>query len=307
MHTIPRFAAVLALACTAGLGLSPARAETLPPLNSPASPEHKPGKFVWADLFTSDPAAATAFYTKLFGWNASVVFQRDKSYTVFTNAGHPVAGLVTRSAAKSKESRPSRWIGYIAVDDIAATLAAATGAGGKVHAPARNFPDRGQQAIIADNEGSPVGLLQSASGDSADNEPAPGEWNWFELYANNPEKTSAFYGKVFDYAVTPDARTERKDDFLLSRGDDHRAGVAPLPDTDDAQPGWLGVIRVASVDATVAQVTGLGGRVLLFPRPAAYESRFAIIADPTGGVLGLIEYVDNANPANASEPAPKAP
>jgi hypothetical protein len=37
---------------------------------------------------------------------------------------------------------------------------------------------------------------------------------------------------------------------------------------------------------------------LLAPRPAAFESRFAIIADSTGGTVGLVEYVDNANPAN---------
>ncbi len=90
---------------------------------------------------------------------------------------------------------------------------------------------------------------------------------------------------------------------MLARGDQPRAGVAPLPDIKDARAGWLGVIRVTSIDATVAQVSALGGKVLLDPRPAAYGSRFAIIADPTGGVLGLVEYVDDANPATAPTPA----
>jgi predicted enzyme related to lactoylglutathione lyase len=306
MHTTSsrRFAAFLAAGLM--LGLVSARAEALPPLHNPPSPQHNPGKFVWADLFTADPAAATDFYTKLLGWTSTTLFQKGKTYTVFSNNGHPVAGLVQRSAAKTK--RPSRWIGYIAVNDAAATLATVTKAGGEVHAPARNFPDRGTQAIIGDTEGSPIGLLQSSSGDSADDEPQPGDWNWFELYAQKPTDACQFYSQVFGFVAAPDTRTERKDDFMLSSGDVPRAGIAPLPDRDDAKPGWLGVIRVANLDATLAKVAGLGGEVLLAPRVAAYESRFAIIADPTGGAVGLVEYVDNANPATAPVPAtPSSP
>lgn len=52
---------------------SASRAEPFPPLNAPVSAEHIPGKFVWADLFTTDPVAATKFYTGLFGWTAAVI------------------------------------------------------------------------------------------------------------------------------------------------------------------------------------------------------------------------------------------
>jgi predicted enzyme related to lactoylglutathione lyase len=116
-----------------------------------------------------------------------------------------VAGLVPRAASKS--ARPSRWIGYVAVNDIASTLASVTKAGGEIHAPAREFPDRGRQAIIADNEGSPIGVLQSSSGDSVDDEPKPGDWNWFELYAQKPPTVCAFYGQVFGFETAPDTRT----------------------------------------------------------------------------------------------------
>jgi predicted enzyme related to lactoylglutathione lyase len=265
------------------------------PLNEPATGEKHPGKFVWADLLTTDPVTATKFYCGLFGWTANAVDQKGKAYTVFSNNGHPVAGLAPRRTANA--NRPSRWISYIAVTDLKATLAVATKAGGKVRAPARDFPQRGAQAIIADNEGSSIGLLQSSSGDSVDDEPNPGDWNWFELYAKEPKPASAFYGKVFNYAVTADDRTERKNDYLLTSDELPRAGVAPLPDREEANIGWLGVIRVTSIDETIAKVTALGGEVLVAPRTVAYESRFAIIGDPTGGTVGLIEYVDNANPA----------
>lgn len=303
MHTISVHRLTALCAVTAMLSLGSARAESFPPLHTPPSTEQNPGKFVWADLFTADPDAATTFYTKLFGWTSTTLFQKGKVYTVLSNAGHPVAGIVPRSRGKD---RPSRWIGYVAVNDAAGAVAKVTTAGGTVRAPARNFPDRGTQAIVSDPEGSTVGILQSSSGDTPDDEPQPGDWNWFELYAQKPTTACEFYRQVFGYDVAPDTRTERKDDFMLSSSGEPRAGVAPLPDREDAKPGWLGVIRVANLDATLAKVPELGGEVLLAPRPAAYESRFAIVADPTGGALGLVEYVDNANPATAPAPATPA-
>jgi predicted enzyme related to lactoylglutathione lyase len=143
-----------------------------------------------------------------------------------------------------------------------------------------------------------VGLIQSASGDAADIEPATGDWNWFELYSGNPQAASAFYRQALGYKVTPDTRTERKNDFELSSEGHARAGVAPVPHREDSIPGWLAVVRVADIDEAVAQATALGGEVDLAPRAAAFGSRFAIISDPTGGTIGLVQYVDNANPAN---------
>jgi hypothetical protein len=79
----------------------------------PRDQEHRPGKFVWADLFTTDPVAAAKFYTGLFGWTTNLITQNGKTYTVFSNGSRPVAGLVPRPPSSTK--RPSRWIGYIAV------------------------------------------------------------------------------------------------------------------------------------------------------------------------------------------------
>lgn len=300
MHTtsVYRLATVLAVTTMLGIGLTAPASGAAPfqPLNRPATKEHLPGKFVWADLFTTDPAAATKFYSGLFGWTANLVTEDGKTYTVFSNGSRPVAGLAPRPPSNLK--RPSRWVAYIAVTNLRSTLKLVPKAGGQVRAEARDFPDRGVQAIIADNEGSTIGLLQSSSGDSADDEPKPGDWNWFELFVKQPQVVAAYYRQILDYEMAPDLRTERKNDFLLSSGGVARAGVAPLPQREDAKPGWLGVVRVASLDEALARTVKLGGAILVAPRAAAYESRFAIIADSTGGTVGLVEYVDNANPAN---------
>jgi predicted enzyme related to lactoylglutathione lyase len=275
---------------------APASAATFPPLNNPATKEAHPGKFVWAELFTADSAAAAKFYSGVFGWTAVTLEQQGVAYTVFSNGNHPVAGF--RQRAPSAAKRPSRWVPYIAVTDITAALEIAAKAGGEVRAPAREFPQIGSQAIITDIEGSPVGLLRSSSGDSADVEPAAGEWNWFHLLVKNPKAAADFYGRVFGYDVAPDARTEKTNEFLLSSGSLNRGGVSVLPEQEGAKPGWLGIVRAANLDEMLARVPALGGQVITAPHEAAFGSRFALIADPTGGTVGVVEYVNNANPTN---------
>jgi len=292
---LPSFVAVTAMLLSIGPS-SAARAATFPPLNDPASKEAHPGKFVWAELFTADSASATKFYSGVFGWTAVTLDQHGVNYTVFSNGSHPVAGLRQRSPSSTK--RLSRWIHYIAVNDIGSALSVAAKAGGEVRAPAREFPRLGSLAIITDNEGSPVGLLQSSSGDSADGEPAPGDWNWIHLFAKDPQGAADFYRQIFNYDVAPDNRTEKKNKLLLSSGEINRGGVSVLPDREGAKPGWMGIIRVANLDETIARVPVLGGEVAVAPHEAALGSRFAVITDPTGGSVGVVEYVNNANPVN---------
>jgi len=127
-------------------------------------------------------------------------------------------------------------------------------------------------------------------------EPAPGDWNWFELYVKSPKDTAEFYHSAIGFDFAPDTSTDRKSDLVLPA----RAGArrrSPLSG-ENPKPSWLGVIRVADLDATLAKVPGLGGEVLLAPHPVEFGSRFAIILDSTGGTVGLVQYADNANPAN---------
>jgi uncharacterized protein len=299
--SLVRFASSIAGAALVSLCL-PARANAAPfdPLNSPSSSEHHQGKLIWVDLITSNPTDATTFYCNLLGWTSAIIDQKGNAYTVFSNGGHPVAGLAPHTMANA--AHVSRWVGYLAVSDIDQTLSAAKTAGAVVHASSRNFKKRGYQAIIGDPQGVPLGLLQSTSGDPADTEPKPGDWNWFEVYVKSPKQAAVFYKDVLGYDVSPDNRGEAKSEFLLASGGQNRGGIAMMPDGDDVHPTWLGVIRVADLDATLAKVPTLGGQVLVQPRTVEFGSRFAIILDPTGGTVGLVQYMDDSNPAQNKTP-----
>ncbi len=264
-------------------------------LNEPASGEQHPGKFVWAELITTDPATATKFYSGILGWTANTVAHNGRTYTVLSNGARPVAGLVPPPDATQPQA--SRWISYVTVPDINATLAQVPEAGGQVQSPARDFPDRARQAIITDREGSPVGLLQSDSGDSPDAEPQPGDWHWFELYAREPKTAAAFYGRILPYEAISDTGTNLKSDWLLITDNFHRAGITPLTERKEPAPGWLGIVRVTDLDGLMAQVVRLGGQILMAPHSVVHGSRFAIITDPTGGTIGLVEFESDAGDA----------
>ena len=271
-------------------------AAKFPPLNSPAAAGVIPGKMVWADLFTTDPESAQKFYCGLLGWTAESIEQKGKGYTIFSNAGEPVAGLSPRGI-KGK-GHPSRWIGYYSVGDISASLALVSKSGGSIKADSRKFPNRGFQAIFVDAEGVPLGLIQSSSGDAPDRETPLGSWNWYELYAKNPNATADFFHEVLGLDSSKDTKPESKNELVLQTAGKSRGGISQLPDLPDAKASWLGVIRVSNLDSTLAKVAGLGGEVILEPRGAEFGSRFAIVLDPTGGTIGLVEYVDSASSAN---------
>lgn len=266
-----------------------AAAGEFPPLNDPPAADRLAGKFIWADLFTTDPAVAANFYQEMFGWTSTKFTRDGRAYVLLKHADRSMAGIVQRSSESLTGTR-ARWVGYIAVNDVAHTLTLVGKFRGKVLAPAREFPQRGTQAMVVDNEGAVLGLMHSSSGDPEDYQPEIGDWIWAELFVNQPDVAATFYRNVFGYEVTSGAAEEKKTHFVLSAGGFARAGISLLPAKEDARPAWLGFVRVENADAAATRASGLGGRVLLVPQVSHLGTRFSIIADPTGGAVAVIEF-----------------
>ena len=69
-----------------------------------------------------------------------------------------------------------------------------------------------------------------------------------------------------------------------------------------APPHWLGYVAVPSVDETLAQAEGLGGKKLMGPMDIPTVGRTAVIQDPQGAVLAIYTSPDDA-PGHDGEPA----
>lgn len=292
----------LALILAAALAL-PMGAAEMPPINTPATTDNFPGKFVWADLLTADQAAATQFYTGLFGWTATTVERENgqglHDYIVLSNADRPIAGIALLRPGKLPGPTRGRWVHYISVPDVAQALSAAIAGGGHVIFAAKDLPARGTQAIFADAEGALIGVIHSSSGDPGEYRPDPGDWTWSELFARDPSAAALSYHTALGYEVLPDSRLQRPDTFLLSSGGYARASIVPLYAQSQGKPAWLGFVRVTDLKDTLGRVPGLGGRILVGARALDADTHLAIIADSVGAAVGLVEH-------NEAEAAPAA-
>ena len=273
-----------------------AGAADFPPINDPVTGDSFPGKFIWADLYTSDQPAAEAFYTGLFHWTATTIDRETGSgahnYVVLSNGGRPIAGIVHRPL-QTKDKVHGRWVGYVSVDDVPKAVEAETAAGGSVLFPAKDLPGRGTQAIIADRDGAILGLLHSSSGDPGEYRPEAGDWTWAELFASDTEAESQFYRDVLHYEIMPDTRSDRPGGFIFASGGCSRASLAPLPSSHrSAKPGWLLFVRVASVQDTLALASSLGGKIRVAPKDIGAKMQMAIISDPLGEAIGVVELAE---------------
>ena len=261
----------------------------LPPITNPASAEHLPGKFVWADLFSSDVDASQRFYERVFGWEWHQIKQPPGPYGVFYLDGLPVAGLAHREAPDGGDTY-GRWIHYISVTDVSAAESAILERDGQTLLSSRSFANRGDFAILADLHQAPFGIMRSSSGDPGDYRATFGEWIWRELFTRDLDRAIRFYTDLFGYESEKDLRHPEIMEYLLRSNGYLRAGIGALSPDSDAAPTWLGYIRVEDIDASVQRVLAHGGSVVLAPRAEIVDGGLAIVADPTGATMGLLQW-----------------
>ncbi len=122
------------------------------------------GDIHWTELQTRDAPAAAAFYASVLGWEIEQIAMGDgrAPYTLFRNAGKPVAGVFTMEGAQFDGMAP-HWFTFIAVDDVDRTAEAVVAAGGRVHREPFDVPTVGRIAIVADPTGAVVGMMTPAA------------------------------------------------------------------------------------------------------------------------------------------------
>ncbi len=260
-----------------------------PPIVDPPTGQHNPGRFVWGELVTSDVAAAAGFYGKVFGWTFETYGGDDDrdTYTLALADGLPLGGLVFDQRAMKGKTPSARWIGLISVADVKASTAAVTAGGGKViYAPVM-LGERGETAVFKDPEGVLFGVVNSKNGDPPDYAGDVNEWYWVDLWTADVEKAATFYRAVVGYETSPIADDGPRSGLRLLSGGFARAGIMRKQDKKSSST-WLPYIRVADAKASAEAAKAAGGKVLL-PPVALSRATVAIIADPTGAPVGIVQ------------------
>ena len=244
------------------------------------------GKVVWNDLVTQDLDVARRFHGELFGWTfEQTTAPGGQPYLLARSGRIFVAGMVSVNSP-SKDVVLSRWLPYVSVSDVDASVAQATAAGATVLVSARDV-NLGRVAVIEDKEKAVLGLARSHIGDPDDatTAPGPGRVVWTELLANDPAFASQFYQRVIGVTAHTIERHGGPYTLLSERGTD-RAGILMNPQ-DNAAPVWLTYIGVEDPVSAAARVEALGGKVILPPSPQLRDGTMAVVTDPTGALFAL--------------------
>jgi hypothetical protein len=263
----------------------------VPVLSNPATGAHLVGKLIWLDLETTDLPGAKIFYRSLFGWDYRDYHSYGANYTVALAQGKPIAGLVRRQIVNETEQR-SAWLPFFSVADVGATFEQALKAHAQVRSEPEDLPLRGRQARLTDPEGATFALVNSSSGDPSDdpNPRALGTWGSPSLLARDPAAEAVFYQELFRYAVLGEPTHAGFERIRLSAGTHERASVRRLPGGAGAlSPQWISFVRVFSTADTGRQAVKLGAHILVAATPATDGGTTAILEDPTGAVLGVLE------------------
>ena len=117
-----------------------------------------------------------------------------------------------------------------------------------------------------------------------------GAFSWNELMTSDPAAAAAFYGSLFGWKIKdPD---EAMGGYrVVSVGEAGVGGIMACPE-EMAQmpPRWGAYVTVDNMDATLAQCEALGGKCIVPPMDVPGVGRMAMIMDPQGAALSVIQY-----------------
>ena len=120
----------------------------------------EPGAMSWNELYTNDPAAASAFYGSLFGWQVSTGPMADGTgeYTAFLLDGQPAAGMM--EIQKAWGEFPPYWSIYFAVEDLDAARERARAMGAREITPELAVPQVGRLIYLEDPQGAHLTIIE---------------------------------------------------------------------------------------------------------------------------------------------------
>jgi predicted enzyme related to lactoylglutathione lyase len=252
-------------------------------------------RFVWHDLNTRDVSGAKRFYGEMFNWRFEG--KPGDSYEHIRAGDRMIGGI---RAMGAHEPMPPSWLAYVAVDDVATTVAKMESLGGKVHVKATAMPDVGTFAVVGDPTGAVLAPWKSARPDE-DQEPAglPGVYRfcWDELLTSNAAAAAPFYTGALGWGIetvdmgpmgtyTLFKRTGIKDEM---GADKNAGGMMQSPPDAPHPPFWLAYIAVPNADEGAEKARRLGATVMVPPADIPDVGRFSVMMDAQGAAFAILQ------------------
>ena len=120
----------------------------------PEVTSHAHGSPSWADLSTTDEAAALSFYSALFGWaDEPQEMGPDSYYHMQKVNGRYACAIYRQGEQERSQNVPSHWNVYITVNDVEEAAAAIRKGGGQVMFGPMDVFEAGRMAMCRDPQG----------------------------------------------------------------------------------------------------------------------------------------------------------
>lgn len=117
-----------------------------------------------------------------------------------------------------------------------------------------------------------------------------GAFSWSELITSDPVAAAAFYGSLFGWS-TKDMGPEMGGYRVVNVGETAVAGIMAMPaGAPPMPPHWGCYVTVSDVDAVLARCAQLGGKTLVPAMDVPTVGRMAVIQDPQGATLSVMQY-----------------
>lgn len=134
--------------------------------------------------------------------------------------------------------------------------------------------------------------------ESPTNSRSPGKVVWHDLISRTPAESRRFYEELFGWefdGVGSILGFGDDDAYSVIRNDGRLIGGmidANRLKSDDDISQWVTLLSVADINDAVRQFEQRGGTVFTPPTNLAQRGQIAVVADPTGALLGLLQTRD---------------
>lgn len=251
--------------------------------------EYAHGEFSWADLATTDPAAAKRFYGTLFGWQLEdMPAGPGMTYTMGRLKNQYVAALYALDKERQSQGVPPHWLPYINVRNADDTARKVAQGGGKVLQGPFDVFDAGRQVSIQDPTGAYLALWQAKKHIGAGVINETGAICWNELMTPNVDVAGQFYRTTFDWTAEPMDMGPAGTYTIFKAGTTQVGGMMERPpQMKDVRPHWLTYFAVSDCDDAAKNVEELGGKVVRAPDDIPNVGRFAVCLDGQGAEFAI--------------------
>ena len=265
-------------------------------MNKPFVPHA--GAVFSADIAVPEHEREVRFYSRVLSTGDRPLWRESD---LSNNLGMPIIGLGARTTEHA--NLPLQWMPHIQVGDVGASVERATALGGSALMHARDAAGRSEWAVLLDPNEAAFGVIpvvdmgtEQEAEDAQSPEPAPavGRIYWLDLTVPDASATRDFYCEVVQWSAQDvemkEGDASYSDYNMLSEVGRPAAGICHARGVNAGLPPvWLIYLPVGDLVESIRRTEEEGGTVLNARRDDDGAHAYAVIQDPVGAFLALVQ------------------